>query len=348
MLEDHQRTASFAKDAEGEALLRHLNGLLAPAQRVLEDNREAPRLPVVFIIGAMRSGTTLVSQILAQDGGFGYVSNLTARFWKAPGVGALIDRAVRPAESFRSDFQSAHGVTAGLFEPHEFGYFWDSFFDFGQDTHTLTAELLDRVDRVGLLRAVASLEAVAGKPMVFKNNSWCTLQAAFLARLFPRSLFIVCRRHPLYLAQSVLIGRRRRYGSITAWWSIRPAAYHAMIGLPPHEQVVAQVLGIGTEMDAQLAAIPADRIIEAPYERVCADPATLIETVRAACAVQGVPLPEPAGCPPPTFESTDRQQLPDEDWLALVAALRKHRPDLMPGLTDANPSYFPVAHFPVD
>ncbi len=336
-MEDCQRTAPFAKDAAREAILRRLNELLAPVQRIMEADWETPRLPVVFIIGAMRSGTTLVSQLLAQDGGFGYISNLTARFWKAPGIGVLIDRALRPIESFGSDFRSAYGVTAGQLEPHEFGYFWDSYFNFGQETHTLTAELLARVDSAGLLRAVASLEAAVGKPMVFKNNSWCTLQAAFLARVFPQSLFVVCRRHPLYLAQSVLNGRRQRYGSVAAWWSIRPSTYHAIIKLPPHEQVIVQALDIEREMDVQLAAIPSDRIIEAPYERVCAVPADIVRAVRSACAARGGNLPEPAENPPTSFESTDRQCLSDEDWLALAAALRKHRPDLME-----------TFHYPVD
>ena len=330
-MDEHSRTSAYAKDSANEAQIARLNELLAPLQRQLEERHDEPRLPVVLIIGPPRSGTTLTSQLLASSGCFGYVSNFVARFWRAPAIGAQAELAlnIRAAAATPHHFTSTHGVTEGWAEPHEFGYFWSQWFDFGQETHWLDATLRQRVDGNGLRRALASLEAVYAGPMVYKNNTWFTLQAAFLATLLPNAIFVVCRRDPFHVARSLLRIRRERLGDENLWWSIRPSSYRRLLTLPPVEQVIHQALDIESEMNRELASVPAERIVEAPYIDTCRMPARLVNEVRAACDRLGCPVaksrPLPGG-----FEPTDRWTLlPDEANTLLEAA---HR--LIPGFPD--------------
>ena len=113
-----------------------------------------PRYPMVFIIGAPRSGTTLLSQLLSSSGLFGYINNFIARFWTAPTLGALIYKTVLDHECRgNSSLQSHLGVTENLHEPHEFGYFWRRWFHFGQ-SHQLTADQLANVDWEALAKGI--------------------------------------------------------------------------------------------------------------------------------------------------------------------------------------------------
>jgi hypothetical protein len=43
-----------------------------------------PEGPVFFIVGAPRSGTTLLLQTIINHYNLGYINNFIARFWEAP------------------------------------------------------------------------------------------------------------------------------------------------------------------------------------------------------------------------------------------------------------------------
>lgn len=326
-MEETMRTERYRKDEDREALLRRLNGLLAPldAEAAGAAGILAPRLPVIFVVGAPQSATTLVSQIFSHAGCFGYVSNFVARFYQAPGLGLLLQRALGLEGAAPGSFRSEYGVTSGWGEPHEFGYFWDRWFDLGQGVHKLGPDLLERVDRDGLRAAVGRMEAVDGRPIVFKNNTWCTFQVAFLRQIFPDSLWVVCQRHPLYNAQSIAVGRRLRYGDIRAWWSVRPAQYPELKLLPWWEQVAGQMRHTLDDLEEGLGAVDLADIIRVRYEALCRDPGAPLREAAQALRRRGIEV-VPAE-PGAHFDDQDRRVLPDDEWELLhKACLRRFGP----------------------
>lgn len=76
----------------------------------------------VFVVGAPRSGTTLLLQMIVAAFDIGYVSNLAASFWMRPEAGILLSRKwlARPQLQTKSNY----GQTEGPEQPHEFGGFW--------------------------------------------------------------------------------------------------------------------------------------------------------------------------------------------------------------------------------
>ena len=316
-----ERQAAFVKDAANEAALTALHTQLAPLHAELVAHYAHATPPLVFVIGMARSGTTLASQLCAASG-FASVSNFVARFWQVPTAGALIEKLVlKPVVAMTSSFRSEHGVTEGWAEPHEFGYFWDRWFDLGQDSHQLDAAALARVDARALQRELAAIQAIAGRPLVCKNNTWCSLQAGFLAQLFPGAVFVVCRREPKWIAQSLLQGRITRYGSREAWWSIRPASYPRLKTQPWPAQIAGQIADFEKAMDSELKRVNPSRIVEAPYVEVCRDPAQVISRVFDALRATGSDFIADLARLPQGFTSTDRQQISDDDWRALNDAL---------------------------
>ena len=322
-MKERARTRGYQKDHQEEELLAQLNTLLAPLEQVLKAKVEEPSLPVVFIIGPPRSGTTLVSQLLAHWGGLGYIDNFVARFWMAPGVGARIERALKVREWVaKVSYLSEYGVTQGWVEPHEFGYFWNQWFDLGQEVHKLTDFELQGVDAQRLRRSVAAIEAEYQRPMVFKNNTWCTFQAGFLARVFPRSVFVVCERNPLFVAQSILIARKERLGHEGLWWSVRPKEYPSLKDLPWWDQIAGQVLHTIEDLEAMLAQLPGERVVRAKYERLCENPKEVAQQIAIAVNRLGGHV-QLDGEAPEKFVFSDSRRVNDQDWARLTEACKQ-------------------------
>lgn len=86
------------------------------------------RDPIFFVVGPPRSGTTVLTQVLAYALKAAYITNINARFWLAPVTGALLSIEILggdPAGNLGYQFfESRRGRTFGGGGIHEFGYFW--------------------------------------------------------------------------------------------------------------------------------------------------------------------------------------------------------------------------------
>ena len=76
-----KRTTDFQRNKELETLLKELNDVLEPAEKsYLQSQSQVSNFPILFIMGAHRSGTTLFLQWLASTGVFCYQTNIISRF----------------------------------------------------------------------------------------------------------------------------------------------------------------------------------------------------------------------------------------------------------------------------
>jgi len=83
--ESGKRLPRFAKQDRDELFLdelnqafRHIPFTTAPASLSVE------QLPILYIVGVPRSGTTLLSQLVSRYCPVGYINNLIARCWLRP------------------------------------------------------------------------------------------------------------------------------------------------------------------------------------------------------------------------------------------------------------------------
>lgn len=314
-------TSSYGKDMRVERSLAELNRVVAPVGATLEADCSAPRTPPVFILGTPRSGTTVVSQLLASTGLFGMSTNFVARFWQAPALGMMIQDALElTKDGSSSSLKSTRGLTQGWTEPSEFGYFWSRWFDLGQPTHALGEAERGRFDAVGLRRSLAAMERAAGLPLAMKNNTWFTLNADLLAEAFPGCVLVVCEREPFFVAQSIWLQRLDLFGDASKWWSVRPADYAEVAELAPLAQVAAQAVSIAAGMTGSLSKAGAAQIVRVPYEELAGDPRAAIRGIISRAigdsAVSGGVLEQL----PERLAGTDKMRLPPET----AEALRRH------------------------
>lgn len=285
------RLPQHRKDDAAEALLVAANAALASADLPTADDSSAAELPLAYIVGVPRSGTTLLHQLVARHLDIAYIDNVVARFWLRPSVGIAVSNAVHPQEQRELELVSRHGVTDGAAGPHEFGYFWRHWLRLDTvPTHHLDAAAQGEIDAAGLRHALRSeLLAHVGNPLVFKNVI-CGFHASLLTRVHARSVFVHVTRDLRACVRSILASRAERYGTYETWWSLKPSTY-PFLGMSPVEQVVRQAIDSLREFEAELSS-PGVQALEVSYDELCAAPADQLERIRAAIGNLGGITPE--------------------------------------------------------
>ncbi len=325
-----QLTAEFRRNAKLEKYLDDLNGLLAATEiEAIARKRAHPKYPVIFIVGAPGSGTTLVMQWLAATGLFSYPSNLIARFFKAPYLGAKIQRMLTDPElSYREEvmlpgadneefFSSDLGQTRGLFAPNDFSAFWDHLYGRnGNLDHCI--EDSSGLDVPYALSELAAFESVLERPLVFKATQLC-LQISFLSSMLPNALFFFVRRHPYFTAQSIYRARQRMFGDPARWFSYKIPQYARLTTQSAFKQVAGQVYHTNRLIEEQLEQLPAARRIDIDYDTFCAAPKRVWQKVNKKFNHLGFTL-HSNYYGPELFENRNRVRLSETEKQRIIAA----------------------------
>lgn len=310
-LSEHQRRRpEFERNQRLETLLGEINALLEPAERQTLNDYRMPAQPATLLVGSPRSGTTLVFQWLASLGLFSYPTNWLSRFWKAPYIGAKLQRLLTdPQYQFGHEFteleragfsfESSLGKTRGLLAPNEFWYFWRRFFPF-KDVHYLSHDELGDVDVATFTAELAAIEAALEKPLTMKAMI-INANIPFVNSVLDKAVFVYVKRHPFYNAQSLLDARRAFSGNSGDWYSFRPRQYPSLKRFDPIGQVTGQIYYFNDEIERALSEIDQNRWLQITYEDFCSDPAAIYAALMQKLRHQGLVV-ERSYDGPPNFE----------------------------------------------
>jgi hypothetical protein len=242
--------------------------------------------PVIFVMGPLRSGTTLFMQLLAATGLIAYPTNLLSRFYGAPLVGARIQQILTdPRYNFRNElsdfnmqpsYDSENGKTRGVLSPNEFWYFWRRFLPFGEIDWLPDKKLHKTVETGGLVRELVGLTKILGKPFALKAMI-LNYNIAFLDAIFERALFVQLRREPVANVASILAARERQLGSKTAWYSFKIPEYPQLKELDPIMQAAGQLHYINSAVQKGIRAVTDARKLVVDYEDLCQRPRDVME-----------------------------------------------------------------------
>ncbi|MGD9602996.1 MAG: sulfotransferase [Gammaproteobacteria bacterium] len=315
------RAPAFRRNEPLEHLLNELNTVLqgAESQLVSAYDTGSAAHPIVFVMGPLRSGTTLFMQWLAGSGLFAYPTNLMSRFYAAPVVGARLQQLLTdPQYNFRNeildfnrpvDFVSENGKTRGALAPNEFWYFWRRFLPFGELDWLPDEELMARVDRTTLTAELRALTRVLDRPFALKGMI-LNYNVGFLDAVFERALFVEIRRDPVANVVSVLEARQRQFGDESTWYSFKIPEYPALQGLDPLTQAAGQIHFTRQALRAGIRKLPEHRRLVVDYEKFCAAPATVFHSLMDKLRLPTMPYSGPARFTPPrTVEAARRAEI---------------------------------------
>ncbi|UAB80427.1 sulfotransferase [Marixanthomonas sp. SCSIO 43207] len=273
--QDQELSKKYKKNKRFEHVVSSLNEQLFHSQQNILENLEEKH-PSIHILGAPRSGTTLLSQLIPSYLPVGHINNLIATFWKAPIYGIELSKKLIQQE-YQSNFTSDFGRTSAINEPHEFGYFWNYHLQYDDLTQKLKSHEKN-IDWLQLSTVIKNMTHSFQKPIVFKS-----FLLGFHAKLFyetlPKSCFIYVKRNIVDNALSIIKLREKLNGDKNLWGSIKPKQYPQLKNLTVYEQVIGQILCLEHEYLEQLETIPQKNKLICNYEDICNDPTSFLEMV---------------------------------------------------------------------
>jgi LPS sulfotransferase NodH len=311
-MENSKRLDSHKKNTELEFILKTLEANIVDLSKTRQFETNQPKL---FILGCARSGTTLLSQLLAQHTDWCYPTNFISRFYYSPYMGALIQKMLielddkgelfGKQESDTINLNSTLGKTTGALSPHEFWYFWRRFFKFN-DIQQLTAKELNAVDNKLFENSLNALQTVYEKPLFMKAMimNW---NIKFLAENIPNSYFLFIKRETVYNAQSLLKARQNYFGNTNEWYSFKPPEYHLILREIPEKQVLEQVMYTNQAIENQLKSLNQSKYISIQYEDLCANPTLVFSKIYSLIDSKFTKKIEP-------IKSTNFRQIEEESW----------------------------------
>lgn len=323
-----KRTSGYTAAAGVNDFLRAINELIARGEENVREPLEA-ECPVVLVVGAPRSGTTVLMQWLRAVG-LAVPSNLAARFSVNPLFAGMLQRLLTdPSLGFRDElavgsssdgFSSSYGKTKGLLAPHEFSFYFRRFFPVtvGEE---LTPEQLSQCDTAGFLEGLRRFGEALGVPVGVK-----AMLIQYHLKLFLEDRRVVVihtvRDEPDNVVS--LLGHRSVVaGDPQEWISVRPPEYAWLRELSPVEQVAGQVHFTNQRIRQQLADFPADRVLRLHHEEFCGKPRRLHDWLRDSFAAAGWPWPR--GYDGPDEFKVRRYDAESAEYRAAVDALAKVR-----------------------
>lgn len=238
----------------------------------------------VFIVGAPRSGSTLLYQVLGSAFDFGYITNRLCRWYRTP---IFLEKwNATPFGRIETTYESEHGQTMGPHSPSECGNYWYRFLP--RRPHVLDPASVDTRKLAAMRRAVAGLTAAVNRTLLFKNLI-LSLRIPVLYHSLPESVFVVVNRDPIDTGVSILRAREKIHGRIDRWFSVRPSNPRGdWEDLDPYDQVTGQVSAIHAAIATARQQIGAERFFDVTYERFCEAPAAEINRLHEWLSARGV------------------------------------------------------------
>lgn len=282
-LQEQNREVNFKRNQNLETLLQALNQQLICAEEQTLSNkiRFGSDFPLIFIMGPLRSGTTLFTQWLASTEIIAYPTNLLSRFYGAPAIGAQIQLLLTdPRFNFRNEiidfnskttFESENGKTRGALAPNEFWYFWRRFLPFKELDWLPDSELFRLVDHEKLADELTTLTRIFTKPFSLKAMI-LNYNIPFLDAIFKKALFIQIKRDSVTNVASILEARKRQLGSESEWYSFKIPEYYQLKDLDPIPQAAGQLHYINTAVTEGMATVDESRKMIVQYEEFCQHP----------------------------------------------------------------------------
>ncbi len=229
-------------------------------------SQEEPLSQPIFIIGAPRTGSTLLYQIITNTFEVSYIDNLTHILFRNILTGFTLSYFFFRKKA-HNNFKSSLGETHqyGLHAPSECGEFWYQWIESGISYVPSDYQYKRNVFEIkSIFNCIIN---TFKRPLVIKNNN-ISLRLNLIRKIYPDAKFVWIKRDPIDVAYSILHARMQFYEDFNHWWSLKPKNWKEISNLPPSGQAVAQVYFIERQIKHDLDLFNNDNILILEYENL--------------------------------------------------------------------------------
>lgn len=278
--------------------LRIWENLAFPVRLDLSDD-----LSPIFIVGAPRTGSTILYQALTNLYQVTYIDNFAAKWFRNLRFGVWLSKKMF-GDAPHNNYRAQHGSTQafGLHAPSECGAFWYRWLS--RERHFVDHRELPRSALDMIRKEVLGVTCKYGRPFLFKNlNAGQRLR--LIREAFPGARIIYIKRDPRYVVMSILRARESLGIKRGHWWSIKPRNYKELIELDEAEMCACQVSFIESQIEEDLDLFPKEQIFHVHFNDLTA---SYVDKLGKRLG-----LSERAGSPsPPTFKADPEFEVSNE------------------------------------
>jgi len=223
----------------------------------------------VFIIGAPRTGSTILYQILTNTFDVLYINNLVCKLYRNLHFGFWLSNIIfhkKPHNCFISEYGDS--VNCGYNAPCECGEFWYRWLP--KNKHFIAKGEIQKESIKEIRNNIFSVINKYDKPLIFKNMN-AGQRLGLISEIAPNAKIIFIKRNPLYTAQSILQTRRGIFNDISKWWSLMPQNYDELVDLNPYEQVAKQIYYLEKQIYMDSTLFSKENFFTLTYEQLCND-----------------------------------------------------------------------------
>jgi len=234
--------------------------------------------PTVFIVGAPRTGSTILYQSITNQFDVTYIDNITCLFHPLLLLGVKISKLLY-SDSAHDTSKSKFGNTTnlGFHAPSECGNFWyrwlpqdKHFIDYGDFDENVVEEIRNEIYSV-IIREQ--------KPFVFKNlNAGQRLR--LINKVVPNAKIIFIRRKPLDTALSIYKSRLKNDVKDDEWWSIMPPNINELNSLSLYEKIVKQIYFIEKQIMRDKNLFPKENFLTIDYDDFLDNPEESLNIIK--------------------------------------------------------------------
>lgn len=272
----------------------------------------------IFIIGAPRTGSTILYQILTNKFDVLYIDNLVDTFYRNLYFGFWIDNLFFDGKPHNC-FKSYHGNTLqyGFHAPAECGAFWYRWLP--KERHYVAKGEMPKEVIKEIKENIFSVINRYNKPFIFKNLN-AGQRMGLIYEIAPGAKFIFIKRDPLYTAQSILQSKRRVGKKGNEWWSIKPKNYKKLEKLNTYEQIVKQIFFLEKQIIEDYKLFDPQNFLIVHYSELCKKSEDIISKIHKFI---GEYVGERIGVIPANIKKSEKKTINDKEFERLRKEIQK-------------------------
>ena len=269
-------------------------------------------MPIVLVLGGSISGTTLLYQTLERYLNVSYISNFIASFTNSPITAFKLFHKFIP-KSLKSS-KNYFGSVQGFGGPNDAFFLWNRWL--GKDRNNAPEDISEE-SKIEIRTFFNTWLNTTKKPFLNKNNR-NSLCAPMLDKIFPNIFFVEIYRNPVFVAQSIILSRRKIQGSDKIGWGL--LSKDSEISDDPLtyiDDVCQQVHDVNQLIAKNRAKINPKKYIRRSYEDFCENPHSLVQIVGVKALNQKVKANKLVGLR--FSKASNRQRLNDDEFNRIQA-----------------------------
>lgn len=232
------------------------------------DQKSVEKLPLIFVVGIQRTGSTFISQVLSKTFPFFPLGNFATLFPRSKYfIHKWMKRYYTPDPHKRN--RNFYGISKGMYTIGDSYEIWDKWF--GKNHYNIPGEISGKKKKQ-LQSYFYYLTKAYDKPIITKNNRNSLLLPLF-HEMFPNAVFIVTHRDPASVILSTLKANEDFFGNEKYMWGLRPSPD---FNPEEYDDIIQAACVQYTELDKllkkQIAELPSDCVMNINYKEFCENP----------------------------------------------------------------------------